>query len=137
MNQHAAEEGIIVGQVQQEIMTLVNLPASHKTPEYLGHWAARSAKAHGYNAEVLNKSKLEELGMFALLAVNRGSEHPAQLITTHYRHPEATKKIVLIGKGVIFDTGGLSIKASKNMHYMKSDMGGAAAVLGTVRPVRA
>jgi leucyl aminopeptidase len=127
-----AWNGFHLGAVQQEIMTLVNLPASHKSPEYLGHWAERSAKAHGYACEVLKKEKLEELGMYAFLAVNRGSELPARLVITHYRHPEATKKVALIGKGVVFDTGGLSIKDSKNMHYMKSDMAGAAAALGTV-----
>ena len=127
-----AWNGFHLGTVQQEIMTLVNLPASHKSPEYLGHWAERSAKAHGYACEVLKKEKLEELGMYAFLAVNRGSELPARLVITHYKHPEATKKVALIGKGVVFDTGGLSIKDSKNMHYMKSDMAGAAAALGTV-----
>jgi leucyl aminopeptidase len=127
-----AWNGFHLGAVQQEIMTLVNLPASHKSPEYLGHWAERSAKAHGYACEVLKKEKLEELGMYAFLAVNRGSELPARLVITHYKHPEATKKVALIGKGVVFDTGGLSIKDSKNMHYMKSDMAGAAAALGTV-----
>jgi len=128
----AAWHGFHIGQTQQEIMTLVNLPASHKSPEYLGHWAERSAKAHGYRCEVLDKEKIEALGMFAFLSVNRGSELPARLIITHYKHPRATRKVALVGKGVVFDTGGLSIKDSKNMHYMKSDMGGAAAALGTV-----
>ena len=106
----AAENGIILGLVQHEVMTLVNLPASHMSPEYLGHWAQRSAKNYKYTCEVFDKQKLTEMGMFALLAVNRGSEQPAQLVVTHYKHPEAKQKIVLIGKGVIFDTGGLSIK---------------------------
>lgn len=127
-----AEEGITIGLVQHEVMTLVNLPASHKSPEYLSHWAQRSAEAHGYTCEVLDKERLTKEGMYALLAVNKGSIQPAQLIVTHYRHPEANRKIALVGKGVIFDTGGLSIKDSRNMHYMKSDMAGAAAALGTV-----
>lgn len=128
----AAENGIILGLVQHEVMTLVNLPASHMSPEYLGHWAQRSARNYKYTCEVFDKPKLTEMGMYALLAVNRGSEQPAQLVVTHYKHPEAKQKIALIGKGVIFDTGGLSIKDSKNLHYMKSDMAGAAAALGTV-----
>ena len=73
-----------------------------------------------------------QMGMHALLAVNRGSEHPARCIITHYTHPDAKRKIVLVGKGVIFDTGGISIKLAKNMHFMKSDMAGAAAALVTV-----
>lgn len=132
MNPQPIQTGVQLGQVQHEVMTLVNLPSSHKSPEYLGHWAQRSAATHGYQCEVLDKPTLEKLGMYALLAVNKGSEQPAQMIITHYRHPEATKKVALVGKGVLFDTGGLSIKMGKNMHYMKSDMGGAAAVLGTV-----
>lgn len=131
-NPDHAWHGLHLGAVQQEIMTLVNLPGSHKTPEYLGHWAERSAKAHGYRCEVLRKEQIEELGMYAFLSVNRGSEMPARLIITQYKHPDATRKVAIIGKGVVFDTGGLSIKDSKNMHYMKSDMGGAAAALGTV-----
>lgn len=127
-----AQDGIIIGLVQQEVMNLVNIPASHKSPAVLGEWAAANAKQNGYHAAIIDKKELQDMGMHALLAVNRGSEHPAHCIVTHYCHPEAAKKIILIGKGVIFDTGGVSIKASKNMHYMKSDMAGAAAALGTV-----
>ena len=127
-----AWDGINLGLVQRDVMDLVNTPSSHKSPAILGNWAKEHAEKHGYTAEILDKSTLTQMGMHALLAVNRGSEHPAHCIVTHYRHPGATRKIVLVGKGVLFDTGGISIKASKNMHYMKSDMGGAAAVLGSV-----
>ncbi len=132
INQSTAEDGITIGQVQQEVMDLVNTPANHQSPELLGDWATQSAATYKYKATILNKEKLNELGMHALLAVNRGSEDPAIMIVTHYKHPDAKKRIALIGKGVIFDTGGVSIKDSKNMHYMKSDMAGAAAALGTV-----
>lgn len=127
-----ALEGITLGLVQQEVMQLVNTPSSHKSPAWLGAWASRSAAQHGYEARVIDKQQLLQMGMHALLAVNRGSEHPAQCIVSHYKHPEATRRIALIGKGVIFDTGGISIKDSKNMHYMKSDMAGAAAALATI-----
>lgn len=127
-----ASDGIVIGKVQQEVMNLVNTPASHKSPSILGEWAVKSATQYNYDSIILDKAKLMQLGMHALLAVNRGSEHPAQCIITHYKHPEATRKIALVGKGVIFDTGGISIKLAKNMHYMKSDMAGAAAALGTV-----
>ena len=132
MDETVAKDGITIGIVQQEVMNLVNTPASHKSPAYIGAWASRSAAQYGYTATILDKQQLITLGMHALLAVNRGSEQPAQCIITHYKHPEAKHKIALIGKGVIFDTGGISIKDSKNMHYMKSDMAGAAAALGTV-----
>jgi leucyl aminopeptidase len=127
-----ARNGMMLGLAQQEVMNLVNTPASHKSPSYLGAWATRSAAQYGYESRVLDKQDLTTLGMHALLAVNRGSEQPAVCVVSHYKHPEAKKKVVLVGKGVIFDTGGISIKDSKNMHYMKSDMAGAAAVLGTV-----
>jgi leucyl aminopeptidase len=128
----AAKDGITIGLVQQEVMHLVNTPSSHMSPALLGAWASRSAAQYGYSAQVIDKAQLIAMGMHALLAVNRGSEHPAHCIVTHYKHPDATKKIALIGKGVVFDTGGISMKDPKNMHYMKSDMAGAAAVLGTV-----
>jgi len=128
----AANDGITIGLVQQKVMDLVNTPSSHQSPENISQWAKESADKYHYEATILEKNKLTELGMHALLAVNRGSEHPAKLIITHYHHPEANKKIVLVGKGVLFDTGGISIKLAKNMHYMKSDMAGAAAALGTV-----
>lgn len=127
-----ANDGVKIGLVQQEVMDLVNTPSSHQSPEIMSAWVKESADKYHYKATILEKDQLKQIGMHALLAVNRGSEHPARCIITHYRHPEANKKIVLVGKGVIFDTGGISIKLSKNMHYMKSDMAGAAAALGTV-----
>lgn len=131
-DEQTARDGITLGLVQQEVMNLVNTPASHKSPAYIGAWASRSAAQYGYTVKVLDKQDLTTLGMQAILAVNRGSEQPAVCIVSHYRHPEAEKKVALIGKGVVFDTGGISLKDSKNMHYMKSDMAGAAAALGTV-----
>ncbi len=132
ISQSFAGEGITIGEIQQEVMDLVNTPANHLSPALLGDWAVKSAAAYRYSAHILDKKQLTQLGMHALLAVNRGSEDPAIMIVTHYKHADAKKKIALVGKGVIFDTGGISIKDSKNMHYMKSDMAGAAAALGTV-----
>lgn len=128
----AAQDGITLGLVQHEVMNLVNTPSSHQSPSIISAWARESASRYNYEATILEKEQLKHLGMHALLAVNRGSEHPACCVITHYKNPEATKKIVLVGKGVIFDTGGISIKSSKNMHYMKSDMAGAASALGIV-----
>jgi leucyl aminopeptidase len=119
---------------QQSICNLVNLPSSHKTPESLAQWARDSAKAYNYRAEVLDEKALKSGGFDALLAVNRGSEHPARLVVTTYEgsdDPE-TPLIALVGKGVTFDTGGVSLKSGDSVHLMKSDMGGAAAVLGAV-----
>ncbi|MCE7064514.1 M17 family metallopeptidase [Dyadobacter sp. CY326] len=118
--------------VQMRIMNLMNAPANYKNPEMLGEWAKESGAINNYKVTVLHKSDLETLGMHALLAVSKGSEAPPVMIVTEYVPEHYTKTVALVGKGVTFDTGGISIKTSANMHLMKSDMGGAAAVLGAV-----
>jgi len=128
----AANRGFAIAASQMEMFRLVNLPSNHKTPEILAQWAIQSGATFGYQTTVLDKPALESLGMRTLLAVNRGSEHPATLIIVEYKNEAAKKKIGLVGKGVTFDTGGISMKESHNMHYMKSDIGGAVAVLGAV-----
>jgi leucyl aminopeptidase len=121
-----------LGEASHEIMDLVNAPANHKSVKRIAEWSVASAKKYGYHTEVLEKEDLQKLGMHALLGVNRGSEESACCIISRYspKSDSALTKVGLVGKGVTFDTGGLSIKGHKNMHYMKSDMGGAAAVLG-------
>lgn len=123
-----------IASTQLEIFDLVNKPSNFVTPQALAQWAEKSGKNLGFQVKVLEKPALEQEGFHALLAVNRASIDPAVFIVMDYqpkgRVPAAT--ICLIGKGVTFDTGGLSIKPSSNMHFMKSDMGGAAAVLGAV-----
>ncbi|MCE7061323.1 M17 family metallopeptidase [Dyadobacter sp. CY343] len=136
------EEGAAVGPaialgqktavVQMRIMDLMNAPGNYKTPETLAEWAKKSGSENGYQVTVLDKSKLEKLGMHALLAVSKGSEAPPVMIISEYTPENYTQTVALVGKGVTFDTGGISIKSSANMHLMKSDMGGAGAVLGIV-----
>ncbi len=128
----AAQKALQVADTQMRIFDLVNAPANKKRPEALAEWALASGRQFGYDVEVLGKTQLQSLGLHALLAVNQGSAHPPCLIVASYRHPEASAPIALVGKGVTFDTGGLSIKPSANMSLMKSDMGGAGAVLGAV-----
>ena len=114
---------------------LVDAPGNLKTPQYLAQWALESGKANGYNVEILDKEALVKQNLHALLAVGRGSEYPPVLIKAVYIHPGRDSSKIdlgLVGKGVTFDTGGISIKKSTNMHYMKSDMGGAAAVMGAI-----
>ncbi|MCF0064864.1 leucyl aminopeptidase family protein [Dyadobacter chenwenxiniae] len=130
------DEALYVAQmtalVQLRIMDLMNAPSNYKSPATLAEWAIASGENNGYKVTVLDKSKLEELGMHALLAVGKGSEAPPLMIVTEYEPEHYNKTIALVGKGVTFDTGGISIKTAANMHLMKSDMGGAAAVLGAV-----
>lgn len=129
----AIARGKATAETQLEIFDLVNAPANKKTPQTLAEWALHSGKKYGYSVKIFDKEGIESLGLHALLAVNRGSETPPTFIVMEYKpEGEPVKKIGLVGKGVTFDTGGLSIKPSSNMHYMKSDMGGAAAVMGVM-----
>jgi leucyl aminopeptidase len=118
--------------VQMRIMDLMNAPANYKTPKILAEWAVESGRANHYDVTVLEKKDLQQMGMHALLAVSKGSDEPPVMIVTDYKPEAYDKTIVFVGKGVTFDTGGISIKPSANMHLMKSDMGGAGAVLGIV-----
>ena len=131
----AAEKGRAIAETQLKILRLVNAPSNKLTPIKLAQEAVMSGKEFGYKVEVHDEKAIEKLGLYALMAVGQGSETPARFIVMEYK-PKVTgtilPKVGLIGKGVTFDTGGLSIKGSSNMHYMKSDMGGAAAVLGTI-----
>jgi len=132
----AVFEGEAKATTQLSIMDLVNAPGNKAIPQVLGKWAVNSGKKFGFKTTVLSKSKITSTGLHALLAVNRGSEYPPAFVIMEYRPKNAGKKslptVGLVGKGVTFDTGGISIKGHQNMHYMKSDMGGAAAVLGAV-----
>ncbi|EPR69776.1 Cytosol aminopeptidase PepA [Winogradskyella psychrotolerans RS-3] len=130
------EEGSYTGETINKIKALVDAPPNIKTPEYLGDWAIKSAKKADYKCTVLKHKELKKQGFDAVLSVGKGSVNKPVVIITEYT-PKTTKKvdIALVGKGITFDSGGLSIKPSTNLHYMKSDMGGAAVVLGVVELV--
>ena len=129
-------EGKYTGETTNQIKALVDAPANHKTPEYLGEWATKSAKKYSYKCTVLHQNELKTQGFDAVIAVGKGSVNPPVVIVTEYiTKPNAKIDIGLVGKGITFDSGGLSIKPSTNLHYMKSDMGGAAVVLGVVELV--
>lgn len=115
--------------------TLVNEPLSYLTAEQLSREIQKTGKEAGFAVEVLNKKKIEALKMGGLLAVNRGSQLPPTFNILEYKPAKAKNKkpIVLVGKGVVYDTGGLSLKPTPNsMDMMKCDMGGAATVIGTL-----
>ena len=123
-----------IAQTQRQMLDLMNAPANYKKPQTLADWAVASGKEYGYSVTVLDKAELERHKLGALLSVSQGSDVPPVLIIAEYTPSgvDNPRKVGLVGKGVTFDTGGVSIKTSANMHLMKSDMGGAAAVLGTV-----
>lgn len=132
--QEALARAEAIAQTQRQILDLMNAPANYKPPQTLADWAQASGKQYGYTVTVLDKAELERQKLGALLSVSQGSDVPPVLIITEYKPADTSPVLTvgLVGKGVTFDTGGVSIKASSNMHLMKSDMGGAAAVLGTV-----
>jgi leucyl aminopeptidase len=113
---------------------LANLPPNVATPTRLGEEAKKLAKAHGFQCEVLGPKEIAKVGMGSFLAVAQGSEQPPRFIVMTYRGGAAgDAPLVLVGKGITFDSGGISIKPSQDMDEMKFDMGGAASVLGTFR----
>ena len=116
---------------------LGNLPGNICTPSYLAAQATTLAKAHkSIKVTVLDEKDMEKLGMGSLLAVARGSKQPPKLITLEYHGGDKKQKpVVLVGKGITFDSGGISIKPAADMDEMKYDMCGAASVLGTVQAI--
>ncbi len=114
---------------------LINEPLSYLTAEQLSKDIVKLGKEAGFKVEVFNKKKIESLKMGGLLAVNRGSQRPPTFNILEYKPLKAKNKkpLVLVGKGVVYDTGGLSLKPTPNsMDMMKCDMGGAATVVGTM-----
>ncbi len=121
------------GEATNYARRLVNLPANEVTPSGLAEQAMEIASRTGLEVQVLEPPQLRELGMGALLAVASGSEQPARLIVLRRRGREGGPRVAFVGKGLTFDSGGISIKPADKMHVMKSDMAGAAAVLAAMR----
>lgn len=131
--EQSLKQAEIIAQGIRFTRTLVNLPGNKATPTYLGKEAEALSKNKKLRCTVLDKKKLEALGMGALLAVGQGSVEPPCLIEIHYQGaPSSQAPVVLVGKGITFDSGGISLKDPENMHEMKFDMAGAATVLGAV-----
>ena len=112
---------------------LVNEPPSVTTARFLGEQALRHCQGRGLSVEVWGKKKIEAMSLAGLLAVNRGSYEEPRFIKIHYQPSgKARKKVALIGKGITFDSGGLSLKPARSMETMKLDMAGGAAVIGAM-----
>ncbi|TWJ19566.1 leucyl aminopeptidase [Geobacter argillaceus] len=113
---------------------LVSLPGNEATPAYIAGRALELAGLDRVNCVVLERTELEELGMGGLLAVGKGSQHAPRFVVLEYQGGSPGQRpVVLVGKGVTFDSGGISLKPREGMERMKDDMAGAAAVLGTIR----
>lgn len=125
--------GRILGNGQNSARTLVNMPSNYLTVDTFCQYCKDLAKAYDLRIQIYSRTECEEMGMGAFLAVNQGSSIPAQLVVLEYQGLDEWKNpIAFIGKSVIFDTGGYSLKSSAGMLSMKTDMGGGAAVLGAM-----
>ena len=127
---HAVADGVALAR------ECANLPGNHCTPSYLADQARQLGKEFGLKVEVLGRKDCEKLGMGSFLAVAQGSAEPLKFIVARWLGGDKSDApVVLVGKGITFDTGGISIKPAGEMDEMKFDMGGAASVLGTLRAV--
>jgi leucyl aminopeptidase len=133
----AAGEGLVRGAAIVEGVTLArelgNRPGNHCTPSMLAAEARKLGKAEGLKVEVLDRKEIEALGMGSFLSVAQGSDEPPRFIVMHYHGAAKSQApLVLVGKGITFDSGGISLKPGAEMDEMKFDMGGAASVIGTL-----
>ncbi|MES2579156.1 MAG: leucyl aminopeptidase [Pseudomonadota bacterium] len=132
----AIKQGSSIGAGVTLAKNLGNLPPNICTPTYLGEQAKALAKQYGFKVEVLEKAEIEKLGMGSFLGVAQGSVEPPRLIVLqHLKGKKGQKPVVLVGKGITFDTGGISLKPGADMDEMKYDMCGAASVFGTFKAI--
>lgn len=135
---HEIEASIKTGEIIAESTNiardLINRPANLATPSAIASVAQSLAEDTALRCQVLEVEDMERLGMHLLLSVNRGSQEPAKLVVLeHNANRQDLPTVVLVGKGITFDSGGISLKPSQNMERMKGDMAGAAAVIGALR----
>jgi leucyl aminopeptidase len=130
--ERGAKRGTVLGDAIMLARDLVNLPPNELTPSAFADRAARVAERAGLGYQVLDQDAMREIGMGSLLGVASGSHEPPRLIVLKHGSEEASVKLALVGKGITFDSGGLSLKSHEGMEHMKGDMGGAAAVVAAM-----
>ncbi len=134
--EQAINHGLAIASGMHIAKDLANLPGNICTPSYLAEQAKQLAKRYELKCDILERADMEKLGMGALLSVASGSSQPPKLIVLHYSGgAETARPVVLVGKGVTFDAGGISLKPSADMDEMKYDMSGAASVIGTIHAI--
>jgi len=132
----AIERGEVVADAVAWARDLVNTPAGECTPDYLAKQAQSMAREVGLEVKVWNEKQLEQGGFGGIIGVGQGSVNPPRLIELRYRGAAPSRKpIALTGKGIAFDSGGLSIKDAKSMETMKDDMAGAASIVATMKAI--
>ncbi|WP_059105844.1 leucyl aminopeptidase [Shouchella shacheensis] len=128
-----AGSGYTYGKGTNAARRLVNIPGNMMTPTDLAHEASELAATYNFELDILERADMERLGMGALLGVAEGSDQPPKMIVLRYQGKKTWEDVTaLVGKGLTFDSGGYSLKPGANMHEMKGDMGGSAAVLGAM-----
>lgn len=130
-------EALLLVETTNLARDLVNEPANVIYPETLSQVAAKSGNKYGFQVEIFDEAKINEFGMKSFLSVAKGSENSPKLIVMRYFGDEANKENILgyVGKGLTYDSGGYSLKPTTSMDTMKSDMGGAAAVIGAISAI--
>jgi len=134
------EKGSAKGKVLAEATNLardmVNEPANYMTPTHMAEMAMKLAQSHGLEVTILDQKKMAELGMGALLGVAQGSQQPPKFIILKYKGSDsASTNVALVGKGLTFDSGGISLKPSEKLEEMKGDMAGGAAVMAAISAI--
>jgi leucyl aminopeptidase len=129
----AFEEGRLLAEMTLRARSMVNIPANIMTPSALADEAVQMGRENGFEVEVLDTASIAALHMSAFMAVAKGSaEAPKLIVMRYFGNADSDARIGLIGKGLTYDSGGLSIKPTSSMQHMKNDMGGAAAVIGAM-----
>jgi leucyl aminopeptidase len=129
----AIAKGKIIAEAANYARDMVNEPGNFMTPTKMAETARQLAKKYGLKVEIFDRDKMKELGMGGLLGVSQGSQQPPKFIILSYQGRESKElDLALVGKGITFDSGGISIKPSENMADMKDDMSGGASVIATL-----
>ena len=128
--------GKTLAEATNQARDMVNEPANHMTPSRMAETAERLAESYGLELNILEREQMQELGMGALLGVAQGSLEPPKFIILHYKGSDSAEvDMALVGKGITFDSGGISIKPSEKMEEMKGDMAGGAAVMAAISAI--
>jgi leucyl aminopeptidase len=133
--ERAVKKATAVGMAVNMARGLIAEPPAYMTPSRLALEARRVAKEHNLTAKILDEQQIEKLSMGSFLGVARGAKEPPRFIVLKYTAPKAKKTVALVGKGVTFDSGGLSLKTAVGMEHMKYDMAGAASVLAAMQVI--
>jgi leucyl aminopeptidase len=128
----SAQEGALVGELAASLRYMGALPGNYLNPEQYEQYARRFAKQYGLKLKVIKGNDLEKQGFGGVIAVGKGSEVPPRVLILEYSGSSRSRPVVLVGKGITFDTGGISLKPPPDMHEMKYDMSGSALVLHSV-----